>query len=290
MSKHGLDKDIKKAILEARSMVEAIAKTDSGEAETRARIDKMFQAIMGYDRFKHMTEEYAIKGAGDTTHCDMAIQLEHEETSKPEMFVECKRVNIDLAPKHVRQAASYGIDKGCEWVLLTNSKNWKLYHISYGKPPQTKLIESWDLVNDDPLVLAKKFEIISYKNVKHKGLDELWKRREGLNTSNMLKAILSEESLKLLQRRLNKVAGARISPEDIVGQFRHLLNEAALSEMDNLKISLPARQQRAKTPKAAKSKLASIEQEVDAMALLAEVPAGVSQKITPTFTKTGVNN
>ncbi|MDO9581235.1 MAG: type I restriction enzyme HsdR N-terminal domain-containing protein [Bacteroidales bacterium] len=265
MAKHGLDKDIKKTILEARSMVETIAKADSGEAETRARIDHIFQTLMGYNRFKHMTEEYAIKGAGDTTHCDIAIQLDHEESSKPDMFIECKRVNIDLAPKHVRQAASYGIDKGCEWVLLTNSKNWKLYHISFGKPPQTKLIESWDLVNDDPLVLAKKFEIISYKNVKNKGLDTLWGKRSALNTSNMLKAILSEESIKLLQRRLNKVAGARVSPEDIVGQFRHLLNEVTLSEMDNIKISLPARQQRAKTPKVAKSKPISVEQEAEAI-------------------------
>jgi hypothetical protein len=265
MPKPKLDKAAKKKILEARSLVEAIAKADSGEAETRKRIDHIFEVLMGYDRFKHMTEEYAIKGAGDTTHCDIAVQLEHEESSKPEMFIECKRVNIDLAPKHVRQAASYAIDKGCEWVLLTNSKDWKLYHISYGKPPQTRLIESWNLVNDDPLVLAKKFEIISYKNVKNKGLDTLWGKRNALNTSNMLKAILSEESIKLLQRRLNKVAGSRISPEDVVGQFRHLLNEAALSEMDKLRISLPAKKQRAKKSKTPKAKTPSVEQEIEAI-------------------------
>ena len=265
MAKHSLDKDIKKAIFEARSMVEAIAKADSGEAETRKRIDHIFEVLMGYDRFKHMTEEYAIRGAGDTTHCDIAIQLSHEESSKPEMLVECKRVNINLAPKHIGQAASYAINYGCEWVLLTNSKDWKLYHITFVQPPQTKLIESWNLVNDDPLVLAKKFEIISYKNVKNKGLDKLWETVNVLNASNMLKAILSEESLKLYQRRLNKATGVRISPEDIVGSFRHLLNEAALSEMDKIKISLPAKQQRAKASKAAKSKPTSVEQEAESI-------------------------
>jgi len=264
MPKQRLDKDIKKAILEARSWVEAIAKADSCEADTKNRIGRIFERLMGYDSFKHMTEEYAIKGAGDTVHCDIAIQLDHGEKSKPEMFVECKRVNIDLAPKHLRQAASYGIDKGCEWVLLTNSKDWKLYHISYGKPPQTKLIESWNLLTDDPAVLAKKFEIISYKNVKNKGLDALWGKVNLLSTSNMLKAILSEESIKLYQRRLKKATGIRISPADIVGQFRHLLNEVALSEMDNIKISLPAKQH-AKSPKAAKSKPISVEQEAEAI-------------------------
>ena len=244
MPKQSLDKTIKKAIFEARSMVEAIAKADSGEAETRKRIDHIFEALMGYDRFKHMTEEYAIRGAGDTTHCDIAIQLSHEESSKPEMLVECKKVNINLAPKHVGQAASYAINYGCEWVLLTNSKDWKLYHITFTKPPQTKLIESWNLLNDDPLVLAKKFEIVSYKNVRKQGLDKLWEKRNVLTASNMLNAILSEESIKLYQRRIKKATSVTVSPEDIVGSFRHLLNEAALSEMDKIKISLPAKGQR----------------------------------------------
>jgi hypothetical protein len=54
-----------------------------------------------------------------------------------------------------------------------------------------------------------------------------------LNAGNILGAILSEESIKLIQRKLKKSTGVRTSPENIVRQFRHLLNEAALSEMDN---------------------------------------------------------
>jgi hypothetical protein len=265
MPKQSLDKATRKAILEARSMVEAIAKADSGEAETRKRIDHIFQAVMGYDRFKDMTEEYQIRGAGETTHCDIAIQLSHEESSRPEILVECKRVNINLAPKHVGQAASYAINYGCDWVLLTNGKDWRLYHITFTKPPQTKLIESWSLLDDDPLVLARKFEIVSHKNVKKQGLDALWERRNALTNSNLLKAMLSEESIRLCQRWLKKDTRTAISPEDIVGQFRHLLNESALSEMDRIKISLPARQQRTETKKVAKSKPTSVEQEAEAV-------------------------
>ena len=264
MPKPSLDKVTKKALLDARNLVEANAKVDGNEAETRARIRHIFGTIMGYDTFKHITAEYAIHGAGDTVHCDIAVQLSHEELSKPDMLVELKRVNINLTPKHLGQAASYAIDIGCEWVLLTNSKEWKLYHISFGKPPQTKLIESWDLLNDDLLVLNKKFEIVSYKNVRKQGLDKLWEKRNVL-TANMLKAILSEESIKLYQRRIKKATGVTVSPEDIVGSFRHLLNEAALSEMDKIRILLPAKQKLAKTSKAAKSKSTSIEQEVEAI-------------------------
>lgn len=127
------------------------------------------------------------------------------------------------------------------------------------------MVESWNLLDDDLPVLAKKFEIISYKNVKNKGLDRLRDTVIALNAGNILGAILSEESIKLIQRKLKKSTGVRTSPEDIVRQLRRLLNEAALSEMDNIKISLPARQRRAKTPKAAKSKSTPIEQEVEAI-------------------------
>lgn len=265
MAKRTLDKDIKKAILEARNLVAAIAKADSNEAETRRRIDHILETVLGYDTFKHLTQEYGIRGAGDTVHCDIAIQLGHDESAKPEMLIEAKRVNIDLAPKHIRQAASYAINIGCEWILLTNSKDWKLYHIAYGKPPETKLVESWSLLNDDPLALAKKFALVSYKNVRNKSLDALWQRRTVLSPRNMLRAILSEESIKLYQRRLKKSTGVSISPEDIISQFRHLLNESALSEMNNIKILLPARQQRAKTSRGPKKESAFVAQRVEAI-------------------------
>jgi len=64
---------------------------------------------------------------------------------------------------------------------------------------------------------------------------------------------------------MKKATNVTVSPEDIVGSFRHLLNEAALSEIDKIKISLPAKQQHTKTKKVAKSKPTSVEQEVEAI-------------------------
>ncbi len=244
MAKQKLDKETRKALLNARKMIEEIAKADMNEAETRKRIDYIFGTIMGYDTFKHITQEYAIRGAGDTVHFDFAIQLDYKESSKPDFLVEIKRVNIDLSPKHIRQAASYGIDLGCEWILLTNSKDWKLYHISFGKPPQTKLIDSWNLINDDLAILAEKFNLISYKNIKRGRLVQLWERANVLSAQNILKVILSEKSLILIRHGLKQLTDVAVSPEDIVGAIRHLLNEAALAEMEKVKISLPEKKQR----------------------------------------------
>jgi len=255
MAKQKLDKEVKKAILDVRSKIEDLAKADGNEDETRKRVDYAFETLMGYDTFKHITAEYAIHGPGSTVHCDIAIQLDRE-SSKPDLLVEVKRVNMDLAPKHLRQAASYAINIGCEWALLTNSKEWKLYHISFGKPPQTKLIVSWNLINDDPVTLVEKFNLIGYKNIKKGGLAQLWEKANVLTAQNLFRVILSEESIILIRRQLKKVTDVTVSPEEIVGAVRRLLNEAALTEMEKIRISLPEKKQRKRTtsPKSIKEK------------------------------------
>ena len=64
---------------------------------------------------------------------------------------------------------------------------------------------------------------------------------------------------------IKKVSTVTVSPEDIVGSIRHLLNENAVAEMDKIKISLPAKQQYPKTRKVSKTKPTSIEKEVEAI-------------------------
>jgi hypothetical protein len=245
-----IDKETKKALLEARTLIEDVFKTDSNEAETRRRIERIFEKIMGYDVLKHISREYAIHGVGDTEHCDFAINV--NEDANPCVLVEIKRVGVDLTKTHLKQAASYAVNLGCEWTLLTNGRIWELYHITFSQPPQTKLIESWNLMGDDISILADKFDIVSYKNVKRQGLKQLWSKRNVLTPRNMLKIAMSEESIRMFQRGIRKTDGITVSPEDIVGEFRHLLNEAALIEMDKIKISLPAKSRTNKTLKTPK--------------------------------------
>jgi len=256
MARQKLDKETRKAILSARKLIEEVAKADGNETETRKHVNHIFGTVMGYDIFRHITSEYAISSAGDTLHCDIAVQLEREESSGPDFLVELKRVNMDLTSKHLRQAASYAIDIGCEWVLLTNSREWKLYHISFGKPPETKLVDSWNLINDDPVILAQKFELLGYKNIKKDGLARLWEGINVLTPQNILKIILSEQSIVSIRREIKKATGVTVSPEDIVGAVRRMLNEAALGEMQKIKISLPVKKQHKKavTPKSSKEK------------------------------------
>jgi len=255
MPRTSIDKSIRREILNSRRVIQAAEKADCNEADTRRRIERIFECLMGYDPFKHLSRERAVRGAGETEHVDFAIRVEEGEEAKPAIMVEIKRINVDLARKHLRQVSSYAINAGCEWVLLTNAKEWKLYHVSFGQPPETKLIHSWNVLTDDVSVLAQRFEVISFKSVKKGGLDDLWRKTNVLNPRNLMQAILSESSVNVLRRELRKSSGVLLAPEDIVSGIRRLLNEAALTELGNLRLSLPdqkPRRRKGKTKQVAK--------------------------------------
>lgn len=238
MSKPALDKQVKKAIMDAREMMDYVIKTDGNEAETRRRIERMFESLMGYNALRHITREHAIHGIGDTEHCDFAV-ITDENPKVPAMLIEVKRVSIEPAAKQLKQIVSYAINIGCEWIVLTNGIIWQVYHISFGQPPETTLIESWNLMNDEPATIADKFNLIGYKNVKKGGLKILWEKRNVLTPYNVVKMLLSEESLSMIRRGIKKTTDVNVSPEEIVGSIRRLLNESALSELEKVKICLP---------------------------------------------------
>ncbi|HBG25543.1 MAG: hypothetical protein A2Y10_05180 [Planctomycetes bacterium GWF2_41_51] len=234
-----IDKDVRRKIIEARKIIEDVMKIDGNEAETRRRVERIFETLMGYNAFEHLSRERAVKGAGETEHVDFVVQFDRSPDAEPIMIVELKRVGIDLATKHLKQVTSYAIDCSCEWVLLTNGRSWKLYHVEFGQPPITKLIEQWDLFSSDISELAAKFNIISYKNIKKGGLEKLWEKASVLSPVNLLTAITSIESINMIRRILKKNSDVVVDHSDLINGLQKLLNESAAIELSNIKIRLP---------------------------------------------------
>jgi hypothetical protein len=222
-------------------MMRDAEKDDCNEAETRRRIERIFESVMGYDVLKHLSRERAVRGAGETEHVDFAVQLEADDGAPPVIMVEIKRVAVDLRPKHLKQVSSYAINAGCEWAILTNGREWRLYHITYGQPPATKLVRAWNLMADDFADLAGCFDLIAYRNVRKGSLEDLWQKTNVLLPRNMLQAIVSEDTMKAIRRELRKSTGVLVPLEDVLRGLRRLLNETAIGEMEDLRISLPTR-------------------------------------------------
>ena len=62
MARQKLDKETRKALLNARKMIEAVAKADGNESETRRRVERIFESLMGYDVLKHITRNVRFMG------------------------------------------------------------------------------------------------------------------------------------------------------------------------------------------------------------------------------------
>jgi len=239
MPREKLDKERRKALREARRLIEAVYQADGNEAETRRRLERIFEAVMGYDALKHLSRERSISGAGETEYVDFAIQVEEKPNAEPAILIEVKRASVDLLQKHLKQVTGYAIDCGCEWVLLTNGRNWHLYHVEFGRPPATKLVESWNLLRDELEVLHSKFDLIGYRNVKRGGLDKLWERTEVLQPRSLLRAILCAETLRNIRRVLKRDTGVTVAADDIVGALRKMLNESSARVLQDVEVSLP---------------------------------------------------
>lgn len=253
-------KNIRKAILDARASVAQLVQQNANEAETRRRVERIFESVMGFDAFKHLTREHAVRGAGETEHVDFAIRADAD--CVPMILVELKRIGEDLARKHLKQVSSYAINTGCEWLILTNGRQWSLHHVSFGQPPDTKLIEEWDLLEDDVKKLIDRFELISLQSFRRGLLDQLWQKRKALAPRHMLQAILSDKSIGYLRRELKRSADVSLTVEDVLSAVRHLLNENAAAALEQVTIRFPEqkrkRSKNPRTPNANDSKRTSL--------------------------------
>jgi len=128
--------------------------------------------------------------------------------------------------------------------LLTNGREWRLYHIEFGQPPKTQLIEHWNLLTDDIGQLATKFEMISYKQVRKGSLKKLWEKATVLSPDSLLSALSSRDCLRVLCRVFRKNTGVMVAPRDLVNGIRKLLNENAAIELSKIKIDLSEKKQR----------------------------------------------
>ena len=87
---------------------------DVNEADTVTIVTAILSEPFGYDQFREITSERAIKG----TYCDLAIKL--NDNTNPCLITEVKAIGVELKDSHVNQAVFNGARDGVQWVILTN--------------------------------------------------------------------------------------------------------------------------------------------------------------------------
>lgn len=180
-------------------IIESAKIRDVSESDTVVMLTGVLSDILGYDKYVDITTELAIRG----TYCDLALKID----GKIAILLEAKAVGLDLKEAHVKQAVDYAANKGIEWVILTNSVNWRVYKVVFSKPIQNILVCDIDFLKLRPKAIQdiEQLFLLSKEAVAKNSLDEYFTQKQATNKF-MIGNLLSEESvLNSLKKELRLI-------------------------------------------------------------------------------------
>ena len=204
------------------------------EADTVMYLVRFFDTVLGYDALKgEISKELAIK----ERYCDVALKVD----GAVRLLVEVKAAGLKLADKHIEQAENYASRAGLTWVLLTNSVDWRLYHLTFNEGEgiahdialEANFVEEMET---DPEALWAKLEMLTHAAMKKNSLEEFWAQRKVLSPASLVRVLFHEDVLKLVRRYLRKEADAMLELEDVFKAVRDIISKEALAEAGDLGI------------------------------------------------------
>jgi predicted type IV restriction endonuclease len=210
------------------------------ESDTSLRISKFCENVLGYDVFKEVSREHAVK----ERNVDYAIRC----NEKVQFFIEVKQAGTALKEKHIEQASNYAANAGVRWVLLTNGKNWNMYHLSFDEGIQIDMAWSVDILEGDIKDSVAKLSMLHRKNVTKGALDEYYERLKILSPRSILQTIFHESTLRLIGAHLRRSYGAKIDEQELVENIKNMISKETWEEIGDVKII------RAKKPSKPKQK------------------------------------
>lgn len=226
------------------------------ESDTSMRISKFFETVLEYDVFNEISREHVVK----ERNVDYAIKVD----GKLQFFIEVKQAGVTLKEKHVEQASNYAANAGVPWVLLTNGKNWNMYHLAFGEGIQIDLVWSVDLLDGDFKDAVYKLGMLHRKNICKGDLDDYFAKKKILSPKSIVQSIFHENTLRLIRLHLKNSSGVKIDEEELAENIKSMISKETWEQIGEVKIirkrraakpkpeSIPAPVQPGKTPEAIK--------------------------------------
>ena len=200
---------------------------DVSEADTVTLVKDIMADVFGYDKYSELTSEQQIKG----TFCDLAVKL----LDRIKYLVEVKAAGVTLNDTHLRQAINYGAHEGIEWVVLTNSIQWKLHRITFGKPVETEEVCSFDLttINLRCEEDLRKLFLFCREGLSGDAMDIFHQHAQLLNRYTVAQVLLLDPVLALIRRELRRVfPDIKVEAEQIADILRNDIIKREVVEGD----------------------------------------------------------
>jgi predicted type IV restriction endonuclease len=197
--------------------LKALEDREAVEADTRTFVTDLLVEGLSYDKYEELTAEYLVKGE----FADIGIKVEKKLLA----FVEIKRIGLDLKDTHLRQVKNYAANEGVEWVILTNGRNWQVYHISNTTPIEHELLFQADLLGDgSPAEKVAQLWQISKAAMVKGVINETYQSAAAVNNTSIRSALLSEPVLlavrKEIRARTKQLVDVKKLKEVITSEFK----------------------------------------------------------------------
>lgn len=188
---------------------------DVSESDTVTIVKDVLSDLFGYDKYAELTSEHSIRG----TYCDLAVKLE----GKLVFLVEVKAIGLELKDGHVKQAVDYAANQGCEWVVLTNGIEWRLYHVLFKKPIDKQEVVCLDLAKTNARSECdlEKLYLFTREGFVKSAMNE-YRDKKDATSRYMLAAILinCDSVHSAVRREIRRVSDLLVQEEDIVKMLR----------------------------------------------------------------------
>lgn len=195
-----------------------------GEADTRAWfIDPLLRAL-GYKDIADLQHEYYIKDTKD--FLDYVLLVE----GKPRIAVEAKALGRNLTDGDAGQVIQYCSILGIEWAVVTNVREWRLYHQFAEADLAGKLLFKLDLVGwsskDEFDALFDQLWLVSKDAFVGSDGPRAWLRAQRLDAAlrDALTNATSPEIKYLRKRLLDQKVD--VAAEDVASWFKGRLLDA----------------------------------------------------------------
>lgn len=108
----------------------------------------------------------------------------------------------------MKQVVDYAANQGAEWVLLTNARTWRVYHVLFNKPIEHELVVEIDFMAINPRSSddLDKFYLWCKEGWRRSVLGEYQAQREALSRFFLGAVILSEPVLDVIRRELRRLS------------------------------------------------------------------------------------
>lgn len=208
---------LKEGIKKFSKIIDIATTRDLNESDTSNIINDMLGDVFGYDKFFDVTTEYKIKWQ----YADYGVKID----DKLAFLIEVKAIKVWLNDNHIFQAASYASTEGVEWVILTNLKEWNIYHLSFGSRIDQELVLSFSFTEEAKSAkFIEKLSCIHKEAFKKWYLKNLWNQRVAMSGNNFKKVLTSQPVLKVIQRELSKASWIKVWENDISTMLWDLLD------------------------------------------------------------------